>query len=313
MTSPDIRAVVDLGTNSVKVLIARVDGDRVDPLYERSEQTRLGRGLYESRRLSAEGIAATAAVLADYRARADGLGVGRFRVLATSAAREAENSDALSKAVLQAAGVSLEIIPGDREAALVYRGVCSQGDRTGRSTLAVDVGGGSTEFIVGDRIEPLAAASHAIGTVRMLAGRRWEDPPGDGALGEMLADLRRLLAVEVAPWLRPALDQLAERPVEVVGPGGTTTFLARIRHEKDEFDRALFESTRFSRPELEDLTRRLWGMTQGQREQLKGLPANRADVILPGSAIYLAILEEFDIPHLRVSTRGLRFGAMLGG
>ena len=96
-----------------------------------------------------------------------------------------------------------------------------------------------------------------------------------------------------------------------MGPGGTTTYLARIQHCTDEFDRHRFEATRFQVDELRALTRRLWCMTQTEREHLKGLPPNRADVILLGSAIYLAVLEEFEIPHLRVSTRGLRFGLLL--
>lgn len=313
MTAPAIRAVVDLGTNSVKVLIARVDTGNVTPLYERSEQTRLGRGLYDTRRLGAEAIAATARVLAEYRAQADELGASQFRVLATSAARDAENAGELAAAVRDTARADLEIIPGDREAALVYRGVRSQPDRAGQTTLAVDVGGGSTEFILGDGEEPAAASSHQIGTVRMLARLNLGDPPSGTALRDCVGDLRSLLAKQVSPGLLPVMKSLPDQPLEAMGPGGTTTFLARIRHETDIFDRPLFEATRFSVEELRELTLRLWRMTQFEREHLNGLPSNRADVILLGSAIYLAVLEEFAIPHLRVSTRGLRFGALLEG
>lgn len=311
MSAPVVRAVVDLGTNSVKVLVARVTGDTLEPLHEQSVQTRLGRGLYDTQRLATEGIAATADVLRDYRAKADELGAESFRVLATSAARDAHNAGELRSAIRAAADAELEIVSGEREAELVYRGVRSQTDRAGRTILAVDVGGGSTEFILGDAADPRFAASHPIGTVRMLARLKLADPPGDAALAECLAGLRQLLAVEVGPRLHPALAALAERPLEVVGPGGTTTFLARIHHATDRFDRTRFEATRFTVAELRELTRRLWRMTQGEREHLKGLPPNRADVILLGTAIYLAVLEEFSIPHLRVSTRGLRFGALM--
>ena len=311
MSASAVRAVVDLGTNSVKVLIADVCAGLVTPRYERSVQTRLGRGLYDTHRLSTEAIAATVKVLREYRAEADRLAATSFRVLATSAARDAENATDLVAAIRNATGAELEIVSGDREAALVYRGVRSQTDRVGDALLAVDVGGGSTEFILGERDEPDFAVSHQLGTVRMLAGLELSDPPGDAAMSACVTDLRRLLAERVAPQLRPALNALTAQPVEVIGPGGTTTFLARIRHATDEFDRARFEATHFTAGELRDLTGRLWNMTHHEREQLKGLPANRADVILLGSAIYLAVLEEFGIPKLRVSTRGLRFGALL--
>lgn len=305
------RAVVDIGTNSVKLLIATVDGTEIDPLDQQSVQTRLGRGLYETRRLSTEAIAATAKVLADYRARADSRRASSFRVLATSAARDAENGHELAAAIRAASGAELEIISGDREAALVYAGVRSQSDRSGQTVLAVDVGGGSTEFILGDDEAPLFSASYQLGTVRMLSRMQLGNPPGGAALEECLTNLRRLLATEVAPRLGPAMSQLSQAPLEVIGPGGTTTFLARIHHATDEFDRQRFEATRFSVADLRSLTGRLWNMNQSERENLPGLPANRADVILLGTAIYLAVLEQFNVPHLRVCTRGLRFGLLL--
>lgn len=311
MAESVIRAVADIGTNSCKLLVARVAAGTVEPLFERSEQTRLGRGLYDTAHLSDEAIAATARVVREFRDTADEHGATAFHVLATSAARDARNGHQLADAIREASGAELEIISGEREAELVYTGVRSQSDRTGRSVLAVDVGGGSTEFILGDGGHPVFSASYEIGTVRMLSRLELVDPPGEAAMNDQITALRQLLEQEVAPHFRPAMDGLAERPLEALGPGGTTTYLARIHHGTDEFDRETFEATRFSVADLRALAARLWRMTHAERENLKGLPANRADVILLGSAIYLAVLEQFNIPHLRVSTRGLRFGLLL--
>ncbi len=235
-----------------------------------------------------------------------------MRILATSAARDASNGDELAAAIRGAGGGLLEIIEGGQEADYVYRGVCSQGGLGAGPLLVVDVGGGSTEFIIGQGQGIRFARSFPLGTVRQLARTALADPPGAVALTAGRDLLRAFLAAEVGPGLEPALRDLPRRPTTMIGTGGTTTFLGMIRLEASEFDRDRLESIRFTRGELESLTSRLWGMTAGARQELRGLPANRADVILFGAAIFLSIMDEFGLAELQVSTRGVRFGA-LGG
>ncbi|HMO63627.1 MAG TPA: diol dehydratase reactivase ATPase-like domain-containing protein [Verrucomicrobiota bacterium] len=143
------RAVVDVGTNSVKLLVARVRGAEVIPVFERAEQTRLGRGFYEDHRLRPEAVRHTAQAVAGFVHRARELGASAIRVLATSAVRDAVNSAELTDALSAATGLPVEVISGEVEAAMAFRGVCTDPGLAGRPLLVMDLGGGSTEFIVG--------------------------------------------------------------------------------------------------------------------------------------------------------------------
>lgn len=305
-----IRGVVDIGTNSVKLLIARTDGAVVAPVYEDSVQTRLGAGFYDTGRLQAEAILRTQEVVAGFLAEGRRHEAQSMRILATSAAREAENGAELVRAIHDAGG-RLEIIEGSREADLVYAGVASQNALVGLPLLVVDVGGGSTEFIVAEAGKVLASGSFALGTVRQLSRMNLPDPPGDAALATCRESLNSFLVESVVPEILPVIQQMGARPKAVVGTGGTTTFLGMIELATDTFDRDRLERIDFNRAEHEELTRRLWRMSMDERRQLSGLPSNRADVILFGAAIFLAIMDVFELDRLRVSTRGVRFGAML--
>jgi exopolyphosphatase / guanosine-5'-triphosphate,3'-diphosphate pyrophosphatase len=175
--------------------------------------------------------------------------------------------------------------------------------------LIIDVGGGSTEFIVGDNAVPQFRSSYSLGTVRLLEQVKPSDPPGLRALMQCRVGLREFLKTEVAPLLKPALN--AQRPARLVGTGGTATMLARIHGKMTDFDRDKIEAASLT---LEDIRHELeseWQMTQAQRQNIVGLPPNRSDVILTGAAIYEAIMEQFGFDGLTVSTRGLRYWALL--
>ncbi|MGB0578122.1 MAG: hypothetical protein ACPGVU_00340 [Limisphaerales bacterium] len=305
-----VRAVIDIGTNSTKVLVGRVTGDDVESLYEESIQTRLGEGLYDNNRLLPLAIERTARVLADFCEKARELNSESIRIFATSAARDAENGDDLAKAVRDVSGVDLEIIEGTREAELVCRGVISQGIPD-ESLFIVDVGGGSTEFIVGHQGRVMASVSLQLGSVRLLSNSHHPDPPGKEGLRACIDWVREFLEANAKPVFADTLSSLPSPLDTVAGAGGTTTFLGLIHLQQDEFDRPRLEAIRFSKAETEALTGRLWTLPLDERQQLVGLPANRADVILFGAAIYLAIMECFDLSHLQVNTRGVRFGGLL--
>src|ERR1051326_8436814 len=144
------RAVIDVGTNSVKLLVAEVSGQRVQPLLEKSEQTRLGRGFYETHFLQPAAIAQAAKAVAAFAALALQWESAAIRLIATSAARDAKNQDELVAALTHAAGVKVEVISGEEEAELVFRGVNTDPKLDGQRLLILDVGGGSTEFIAGE-------------------------------------------------------------------------------------------------------------------------------------------------------------------
>jgi len=143
------RAVIDIGTNSVKLLVTDYSGEAAQPVLECSEQTRLGRGFYEDRRLQAKPIAHTARVVAEFARRAAEHGARLPRVVATSAVRDATNREALLGAIRAATDLRVEVVSGEQEGDWAFRGVASESRFAGASLLILDVGGGSTEFSVG--------------------------------------------------------------------------------------------------------------------------------------------------------------------
>jgi len=310
--APVRRAVIDIGTNSVKLLVADVADGLITPICETSKQTRLGAGFYHTRQLQPSAIASSAEVVAEYSAQAADLGASSLRVIATSAARDAHNAYELTDAIRARAGKEMEILSGDQEAEWVFRGVTSNPQLAHSPVLVLDVGGGSTEFIVGDEGEPQFRHSYSIGTVRLLEQLALNDPPGLEALAECRAGLKTFLTSEVAPFLEPAL-RAAPGQTRLVGTGGTATILARIEKKLAGFDREQIETARITLPTLRAHLQEQWQMTFAQRQQIVGVPAKRADVILAGMAIYEAIMAQFGFGELEVSARGLRYWAVAEG
>jgi exopolyphosphatase/guanosine-5'-triphosphate,3'-diphosphate pyrophosphatase len=310
LQAPVRRAVIDIGTNSVKLLVADVAGGLVTPICETSKQTRLGAGFYTTRQLQSSAISLTAEACAEYSAQAAELGAPKVRIIATSAARDALNADQLRDAVRQRSGLDMEIISGDKEAEWVFRGVTSAPALAHSPVLVLDVGGGSTEFIAGNEGVRQFTHSYPIGTVRLLEQLPASDPPGLAALGQCRAGLKEFLVSQVVPFLGPVLQ--AQPPgARLVGTGGTATILARMERKMEGFDRAQIETARISLSALQGYLREQWQMTFAQRQKIAGVPPKRADVILIGMAIYEAIMEQFGFNELEVSTRGLRYWAVM--
>jgi exopolyphosphatase/guanosine-5'-triphosphate,3'-diphosphate pyrophosphatase len=312
------RAVIDIGTNSVKVLVADVAVHGVQPVLEDSKQTRLGRGFYEAHRLQPEPVAKTAAAVAKFAAAARLAGAASIRVIATSAARDAVNSGELAAAVEQTSGLRLEIISGDQEAEWAFQGVTTDPELATQPLLLLEAGGGSTQFILGQGGHRHFSASFPVGTVRLMETIPHSDPPRPEELHACRRWLRDFLSREVRPRLEPAVQrETALQPVagtvRLVGTGGSTSILARIEAGLDSYDRERIEATRLSLERVRALAQRLWSLTLEERRKTVGLPPKRADVILTGVLIYEAVMEQFGFPELRISTRGLRFAAVMGG
>jgi exopolyphosphatase/guanosine-5'-triphosphate,3'-diphosphate pyrophosphatase len=209
----------------------------------------------------------------------------------------------------------VEIISGEQEADWAFQGVTSDPRLAQATLLLLDVGGGSTEFILGQGAHKNFRQSFPLGTVRLLEKALPADPPTPQDLAGCRQWLGDFLAREVQPKLEPALRLEARgaggtEPVRLVGTGGTTSILAGMEAKLTRFDREQIESTRLSRERMHWHVEHLWGMSLEQRKHIVGLPANRADVILTGAAIYEAIMERFGFAELVVSTRGLRFAAV---
>jgi exopolyphosphatase / guanosine-5'-triphosphate,3'-diphosphate pyrophosphatase len=306
------RAVIDVGTNSIKLLVADVRGREVVPVHEESRQTRLGKGFYETHRLQPETIAHTAAVVWEFSEIARERDSQSIRVIATSAARDAVNPKDLTISIERASGLKTEIITGAREADWAFQGVATDPELAKHPLLLLDVGGGSTEFILGHGKKKSFAHSFPLGTVRLMEKFPISDLPARAEFIACRDWVKNLLQTEVWPLLEPAL--LLEKKtgvVRLVGTGGTTSILARVENQLDHFDRDKIEGTVLTLEKVVAHRKKLWSLPLAERKEIPGLPKLRADVILTGVLIYETVMEEFGFEELRISTRGLRFAAVM--
>ena len=310
------RAVIDVGTNSVKLLVADVTGHDVLPVHEESRQTRLGKGFYETHRLQPEPIARTAEAVWEFAEIARDRNADSIRVIATSAARDAINPTDLTISIERACGLKTEIITGAREADWAFQGVATDPGLAKHPLLLLDVGGGSTEFILGQGEHKHFRESFPLGTVRLMEKVPHSDPPKPEELAGCRQWLKMFLATEVQPKVVPRMNCeqkifSARTGLQLVGTGGTASILARMELQATDFNRERIEATRLSRERVSWHVQHLWSLALADREKIVGLPAKRADVILTGAAIYEAVIEQFGFAELRVSTRGLRFAAVM--
>lgn len=308
--SPVRRAVIDVGTNSVKLLVAEIMGLSVLPIFEESVQTRLGRGFYQTHLLQAGAIAETAAAVAQFADIARANHVVSLRVIATSAARDALNQNELLGAIQLASGREVDIISGQQEADLVYQGVRSDPKLAGQRLLILDVGGGSAEFILGQDDRSEFAQSFPLGSVRLLEHLQPSDPPTAEELERCRNHLRAFFAEQIRPVLVPRLAG-GQGPTRLIGTGGAATILARMEYALDKYRRPEIEGARIPLISVRRWMQKIWSMSLAERRGIVGLPKKRADVILTGMAIYEAVLQEFDFVEFQASTRGLRFAAVM--
>jgi exopolyphosphatase/guanosine-5'-triphosphate,3'-diphosphate pyrophosphatase len=261
-----------------------------------------------------EPIAHSANAVADFARTARAHGARSIRVIATSAARDAVNPEDLISAIEAASGMKVEIISGRQEAGLAFQGVTTDPELARAPLLLLDVGGGSTQFILGQGDRTHCAHSFPLGAVRLLEKFPHSDPPTRGEFTACRDWLRNFLQSEVRPKLEPALRRETDSQsagIQLVGTGGTTSILARMEAKLDRYDRERMEATRLSLEQVKAHRKRLWTLPLAERKEITGLPKLRADVILPGVLIYEVVMEEFGFKLLRVSTRGLRFAAVM--
>jgi exopolyphosphatase / guanosine-5'-triphosphate,3'-diphosphate pyrophosphatase len=282
-------AVVDLGTNSTRLLVADVDGGRVHEVVRQTAITRLGEGVDERRRLLPLPVARVRNVLSDYRCELEQLGAERVLAVGTSAVRDAENGEAFLGEVEWSYGFTTRLLSGEEEAELTRVGV-ADGRGLENGTLVLDVGGGSTELITaGDR------ASVDVGSVRLTERHLRSDPPSAVELAAAAEDVRGVL-----PGLQPS---------HAIGVAGTITTLAAL--ELGGYDRDQVHGHRLSRESVERLLDRLAALPLAERRELPGLEPERAPVIVGGAIVVREVLYRYHLDGLEASERDLLHGAAL--
>lgn len=289
-------AAIDIGTNSVRLLIADEAGREI---ARPMRITRLGQGVDVTGALLPEAIARTVAVLAEYRAAMEGANVTRVRATATSAARDAENSQQFFDAAEQALGVRPELLSGDEEARLSFRGATHGLPSEQAPFLIIDLGGGSTEFVLGSSA-PAALLSTQMGCVRMTERHLKADPPSAAELEACFADVRRELT-----RVRAVID--VSRARTVVGLAGTVTALSAMQLGLTRYDASQTHHSHLTRAQVEALFGRLSVATLAQRRGMLAEPA-RAEVIVGGAAVLSTILRELSLDALLVSEHDILDG-----
>jgi exopolyphosphatase/guanosine-5'-triphosphate,3'-diphosphate pyrophosphatase len=283
--------VVDLGTNSTRLLVADVADGRVVELHRETRITRLGEGVDAGRRLLPAAVARVHACLADYRRTLDEVGAERTLAIATSAVRDAENGAAFLAELGSRYGLGTCLLSGDEEARLARRGVGSGRELEPR-TLIVDVGGGSTELVL-DELH----TSLDVGSVRLTERFLHDDPPRRGELAACAAAVRALL---------PAWS-----PAAAIGVAGSVTTIAALDLGLEAYDPERVHGHVLSVAAVEEQLARLAALTVAQRRALPAMEPERAPVIVGGAIVLAEVVRRYTLAAVEVSERDLLDGAAL--
>ena len=283
-------AVIGIGSYSVRMLLAVVGGGEMRRIRRDREGTRLFAGLSAQRCLSTGAMESTAAAVSRMAADARAAGAERIHLFATSATRDAANQAEFAALIAERAGLEMEICPGEREAALSFLGAAGRGD-----CGVIDIGGGSTEVIVGAGTSLRCALSCQMGAVR-LAGQYSIRDHGDLSYVEEAARSILLAGLESHPTL--------SMPEKWYGTGGTFTTLAAIVRQVHWTERTYMHGTVLTLRQVEQTARMLADMPLSARRELPGLQPNRADIIVHGMCILLACMRTLGIEEITVSEYG---------
>jgi exopolyphosphatase / guanosine-5'-triphosphate,3'-diphosphate pyrophosphatase len=297
-------AAIDIGTNSVLLLIAETRGERVEALVERATITRLGQDVDRTRRLSPEACTRTLGCLEQYAHILERMHVERVAVVGTSAMRDAEGGEDFVSDAERVLGTRPRVIDGTEEAHLSYAGALS-GLAVSGDVVVCDIGGGSTEIITGSvsgaQRSVNSAVSLDIGSVRLFERHVKSDPPTADQLAAARADIQNALSGVPRPSPGATL----------VGVAGTITTLAAVEQGLIQYDPALVHGSRLERTTVQRLLLRLRVLSVAERKSLPGLEPARADVIVTGAAIAAELLTWSGADALVVSDRGVRWGLVL--
>lgn len=299
-------AVVDLGTNSTRLLVADVTADGgLTEIERRSEVTRLGQDVDATGRLADEAMERVLAALVSYREIADRHGAIESTAIATSAVRDAANGDDFREAVRERTGFDIQIISGDEEARLTFLGATAGRAAASGRVLVIDIGGGSTEFVAGEPAAPPAFhVSTRLGSVRQSERHLLADPPAHEEMEALAAAAREIIAAGVP-------EEVRETVQEGVAVAGTATSLAAIDQELVPYDSSKVHGYRLVLGECERILARLAAMPLEERRQVPGLHPDRAPTIVAGAAIMVESMRAFGLEYVEVSEADILHGAAL--
>lgn len=293
-------ASIDIGTNTILLLIAEVKSGGLTPLLEKETIVRLGEGVHRNGILSKGAMERGIQTLTQYKERCQEMGVQKIFAVGTSALREAGNSKDFLEMIKRGLDLSIEIISGEEEAQLSFLAVTRDLKELKKSILVIDVGGGSTEFILGRGGRITQWVSLPLGSVRFTEQFLLSDPVHEKEWKTMERQIQKLLVRIPHP----------KDPFLMIAVGGTATTLASVEQGLAEF---ILEKIHHFLLKKEALGRQLFlfrSKTIDERRKISGLPPARADVILAGGTILYLAMEKLECPSVLISCHGVRYGLL---
>jgi exopolyphosphatase/guanosine-5'-triphosphate,3'-diphosphate pyrophosphatase len=295
-------AVLDIGSNSIKFLVAERKGRSTRVVSESSESTRLAEDLIQTGQLKETAIRRTLRALRRLRSEAKELGVKAIYAVATSAVRDSKNRKLFLKEAGAILGTRILLLPGDEEAETIFVGVASDPHWRERDLFVIDVGGGSGEWIQGKALRIERRESLPLGCVRLRERFIRKYPVNEVALRRLFDGLHQ--------QLQPALAQYNLGDRLLVGTGGTINCLAAMELGLHRYDAKKIDHFCLSRRKIGNWIDKLKKLSLAQLRHMPGLPPKRADIILPGAAVFYVSMEILGAHGIYVSTRGLRYGVL---
>ena len=286
-------AAVDCGTNSVRLLVADVEGMTKADVHREMRVVRLGQGVDRTGELAPEALERTRLALDDYAVTCRALGVERTRMVATSATRDARNRSDFSEMVLAALGVAAEVVTGQEEAALSFDGATRDLDPAEGPFLAMDVGGGSTELVLGTG-SVLAASSVDVGCVRLTERHFADDPPTPAQVAAAEADIDAALDLV-------RQDVPVSRTRTAIGLAGSVTTVAALALGLQGYDAGRIHLSRIAAGDIAAVSQRLLTMTRSERASLPVMHPGRVDVIAAGALVLAVLVDRLGLSEVLVS------------
>jgi exopolyphosphatase/guanosine-5'-triphosphate,3'-diphosphate pyrophosphatase len=295
--------VIDIGTNSTRLLIADVEGASVEEVERRTTVTNMGRGVDHSGSICSEAVEGVCGVIADYKARYEEMGAERVMAVATSAVRDAVNGEAFIAELRERFGLDARLLTGEEEAHLTYLGATAHRP-TEDATLVFDIGGGSTELILGSGREVGFHTSLQAGTIRQSERHLTSDPPDPHELEDLAADIRNLIDRAIAAQPGP-------KPTHAIAVAGTPTSLAAIDQGLEPYDPERVHGYRLGMRPIQRMLSRLSSLPLAERLRVPGLHPGRAPTIVAGTVILVQVMRAFSLQEVEVSELDILHGSAL--
>jgi exopolyphosphatase / guanosine-5'-triphosphate,3'-diphosphate pyrophosphatase len=296
-------AVVDIGTNSTRLLIADVEGNGVYEVERRTAVTNMGRGVDHTGTICSDAVENVCGVIADYKARYEEMGTERVMAIATSAVRDAVNGEAFIAELRERFELDARMLTGEEEARLTYLGATAHRP-TANPTLVFDIGGGSTELILGTGREVGFHTSLQAGTIRHSERHLTSDPPDPHELEDLAADIRNLIDRAIAA-------QSDDRPSRAIAVAGTPTSLAAIDQGLEPYDPGRVHGYRLGMRRIQRMLSRLSSLPLAERLRVPGLHPGRAPTIVAGTVILVQVMRAFGLQEVEVSELDILHGSAL--